>query len=268
MNANTLEQPRVVSREEWRAARRQLLQREKAITHQLDEVAAERRRLPWVKIDKPYRFEGPDGVKSLADLFGGSSQLIVYHFMFAPGWEEGCHGCSFVADHIDGANLHLAHHDVTLLAVSRAPWAQIAPFKKRMGWRFDWLSSAGSDFNRDFGVQFSAEEIASGRALYNGEARSDIGEDMPGLSVFYRNPEGEIFHTYSTYARGLDLLLGAHNYLDFTPKGRNERSTMDWVRLHDRYEGAAATESCCAGAAQPGQAGGKSAAAKRNVIVQ
>lgn len=226
----------VVSREQWLLARKQHLIHEKAFTRQRDQLSAERRALPWVKIDKPYRFQGPGGALSLAQMFGERSQLLVYHFMFGAGWEEGCKGCSFLADHFDGANLHLAHHDVTLVAVSHAPYAQFQSFRRRMGWRFDWYSSAGDDFNQDFGVSLSAQQLAAGTATYNYEQASGDEAELPGLSLFYRNDQGEIFHTYSTYARGLDLLVGAYNFLDLTPKGRNEEQIMDWVRLHDRYE--------------------------------
>jgi predicted dithiol-disulfide oxidoreductase (DUF899 family) len=230
----------IVSRDEWLAARIELLRKEKELTRRNDQLSAERRALPWVKVDKSYTFEGPAGRETLADLFAGRSQLIVYHFMFAPGWQEGCPGCSFLADHIDGANLHLAHHDVTLLAVSRAPWREFQPFKQRMGWRFKWVSSHGSDFNSDYQVSPTAAEIAAGQRYYNYETgnTSDTGAgELPGLSVFYKDNNGDIFHTYSAYARGGDILIGAHHYLDLTPRGRNETGTMDWVRHHDRYAG-------------------------------
>jgi predicted dithiol-disulfide oxidoreductase (DUF899 family) len=235
----------VVSRERWLEARKALLEKEKAHTRAHDRLMEERRALPWVRIEKDYVFQTEQGPKSLGELFAGRSQLIVYHFMFAPGWEEGCSGCSFIADHIDGANLHLAHHDVTLLAVSRAPLEEFLPFKKRMGWRFEWVSSSGSDFNYDFGVSFTPEQVASGNVVYNyAPAPSEYRvEEQHGESVFHRNEAGEIFHTYSSYARAGDILIGAHNYLDLTPKGRNEKSTMDWVRLHDRYEEPA--QACC-----------------------
>ncbi|NBF01536.1 DUF899 domain-containing protein [Pseudomonas sp. Fl5BN2] len=226
----------VISREQWLQARKQHLIHEKAFTRQRDQLSAERRALPWVKIDQPYRFQGPKGQLSLAELFGGRSQLLVYHFMFGAGWEDGCKGCSFLADHFDGANQHLAHHDVALVAVSHAPYAEFQAFRQRMGWRFDWYSSAGDNFNRDFGVSLSAEQLTEGSATYNYERASGGEEELPGLSVFYRNDQGEIFHTYSTYARGLDLLVGAYNFLDLTPKGRNEQQIMGWVRHHDRYE--------------------------------
>ena len=230
---------RVVSQDEWLAARKQLLIKEKELTRLRDQLSAERRELPWVKVQKPYVFDGPDGKETLADLFAGRSQLIVYHFMFAPGWEEGCRSCSFLADHIDGALVHLAHRDVTLLAVSRAPLPQLEAFKKRMGWRFKWVSSYGSDFNSDYHVSFTKDDIAKGQTYYNYEVRASPSEgEAPGTSVFYQDETGDIFHTYSSYARGGDMLIGAYNYLDLVPKGRDEDAlafTMAWVRHHDRY---------------------------------
>lgn len=232
-----LDQHKVVSPDEWVAARKALLAREKMHTRAGDELNRQRRALPWVRIDKTYLFDTPSGKKTLAELFEGRSQLIVYHFMFGPGWEEGCGGCSFLSDHIDGANLHLAHHDVKMLAVSRAPLAELLPFKKRMGWAFDWVSSFGSDFNYDFHVSATQDEIANGKTYYNYEMTEGApGGELPGISVFFKNSTGEIFHTYSSYGRGGDILIGAHNYLDLTPKGRNEHEIMDWVRHHDRYE--------------------------------
>jgi predicted dithiol-disulfide oxidoreductase (DUF899 family) len=227
----------VVSKAEWLEARRKLLEKEKEQTRLNDELSALRRALPWVAVEKEYVFDTPDGKKSLADLFGGRSQLIVYHFMFGPGWKEGCDGCSFLSDHFDGANLHLAHHDVTLLAVSRAPLSELLPFKERMGWRFPWVSSHKSDFNYDFHASSSQEALASGKILYNFREVDSrgAGEEHHGISVFYKNSAGKIFHTYSCYSRGVDILCTTHNFLDLTPKGRNEKSTMDWVRLHDRY---------------------------------
>jgi predicted dithiol-disulfide oxidoreductase (DUF899 family) len=244
----------VVSRADWLAARTALLEREKAHSRAGEELAAARRALPWVAVEKDYVFETEAGPRTLADLFDGRSQLIVYHFMFGPGWEEGCTGCSFLADHYDGANLHLAHHDVTLLAASRAPLAELLPFKRRMGWRFPWVSSAGSDFNYDFDASFRPEDVAAGRATYNYEPYGGDMQDLHGLSVFVKGEDGRVYHTYSTYGRGGDALIGAHHFLDLTPKGRNEDGTMDWVRLHDRYEDAAAKPrhgpapeaSCCA----------------------
>ncbi|EXF93939.1 hypothetical protein HK44_009930 [Pseudomonas fluorescens HK44] len=241
---NSVHQHEVVSREKWLAARKQHLIHEKAFTRERDKLSAERRALPWVKVDKNYVFEGPDGRQNLADLFGGNSQLIIYHFMFAKGWEEGCPGCSFLSDHIDGANQHLAHHDISLVVVSHAPLAEFQAFRKRMGWQFKWVSSAGSDFNADYKVTISDQELADGTATYNYEKSTSTEGELPGLSVFYRNDAGEIFHTYSTYARGLDLLIGAYNYLDLTPKGRNEEQGMKWVRHHDRYETAPSAKHC------------------------
>jgi predicted dithiol-disulfide oxidoreductase (DUF899 family) len=231
-------QHQVVSREEWLAARKQLLSREKEFTRLRDQLSAERRELPWVRVDKDYVFEGPDGKETLADLFDGRSQLLVYHFMFGPDWEQGCPSCSFVSDHIDGANWHLPHRDVTLLAISRAPLAQIEAFKQRMGWRFKWVSSYDNDFNHDFHVSFTPDEMARGEVYYNYTMAEFPSEEAPGLSAFYRDPSGAVFHTYSTYARGLDMLVGAYNYLDLAPKGRDEADlpwTMAWVRHHDRY---------------------------------
>jgi predicted dithiol-disulfide oxidoreductase (DUF899 family) len=231
---------RVVSQEEWLAARKQLLLKEKEITRFRDQLSAERRELPWVRVDKEYVFDGPEGKETLADLFDGRSQLMVYHFMFGPGWEQGCPSCSFVSDHIDGANWHLPHRDVTLLAVSRAPLAQIEAFKQRMGWRFKWVSSYENDFNHDFHVSFTPDDMARGEVYYNYTMTEFPSEEAPGLSTFYKDPSGAVFHTYSTYARGLDMLVGAYTYLDLAPKGRDEADlpwTMAWVRHHDRYDG-------------------------------
>jgi predicted dithiol-disulfide oxidoreductase (DUF899 family) len=239
-----MEESKIVSREEGLAARRAHLKSEKALTHMHDLVMEERRRLPWTRVEKDYAFDTNGGRKTLAELFDGRGQLIVYHFMFGPGWEKGCPGCSFISDHIDGANLHLAHHDVTLVAVSRAPLAEFLPFRERMGWNFEWVSSAGSDFNYDFGVSFTPEQVASGEKLYNFGTLPAFMEELHGESVFIRNDAGEIFHSYSSYARAGDALIGAHHWLDLTPKGRNEASTMDWVRLHDEY-GDAPKAACC-----------------------
>ena len=228
---------KVVSEAEWLVARKDLLTREKELTRLRDEVSRHRRELPWVKVDKEYVFDGPKGKETFADLFVGRSQLIVYHFMLGPGWEEGCKSCSYLADHFDGANWHLPHRDVTFVVVSCAPLSEIEPFKKRMGWRFKWVSSHGNDFNFDYHVSATEEERAKGKMYYNYKTDELIGEEMPGLSVFYRDENGDVFHTYSTYARGLDILVGAYNFLDLVPKGRDENpdSTMDWVRHHDRY---------------------------------
>jgi predicted dithiol-disulfide oxidoreductase (DUF899 family) len=229
--------PKVVSEAEWLVARKDLLTREKELTRLRDEVSRHRRELPWVKIDKEYIFDGPDGRQTLADLFDGRSQLIVYHFMLGPGWEEGCKSCSYLADHFDGANWHLPHRDVTFVVISRAPLSRIQSYQKRMGWRFKWLSSHGNDFNFDYHVSFTDEDEKKGKVYYNYETQEFISDELPGLSVFYKDENGDLFHTYSTYARGLDILVGAYNLLDLTPDGRDENpdSTMDWVRRHDEY---------------------------------
>ena len=235
------------TRDKWLEARLDLLAAEKDLTRRSDEVARLRRQLPWTRVEKKYVFEGPNGHETLADLFDGRSQLVVQQFMLAPGWEQGCKSCSYMADHNDGANVHLAQRDVTLLAISRAPLAEIERFRQRMGWQFKWVSSHGTDFNRDFGVSFTPEEIARGEADYN-FGKSPPGQEMPGVSVFYRDDAGQVFHTYSTYGRGVEVMMHAYNLMDLTPKGRDEdnlRFTMDWVRHHDRYEPAPAAGSCC-----------------------
>ncbi len=231
--------PKIVSRQEWLEARGQHLTREKELTRLRDELSRERRSLPWVRVEKPYLFDGPDGKESLAEVFDGRSQLIVYHFMFGPGWEQGCPSCSFLCDHLDATVPHLNARDVTIAAVSRAPLHQIEAFQKRMGWKFRWLSSYASDFNSDYHVSFTREDIAAGETWYNYALRQNPTEgEAPGVSVFCRNDDGEVFHTYSAYARGLDILLGTYNFLDLVPKGRDEDAlafTMAWVRHHDRY---------------------------------
>jgi predicted dithiol-disulfide oxidoreductase (DUF899 family) len=228
----------VVSPNQWLAARRDLLRKEKEFTRLRDDLSRQRRELPWEKVEKEYVFDGPGGKVTLADLFAGRSQLIIYHFMFGPGWEAGCPSCSYLADHFDGSLVHLANRDVTLAVISRAPQAEIAAFQKRMGWKFHWVSSFANDFNRDYHVSFTKEEIASGKVNYNYEQTEFSSEEAPGASVFYKNSNGEIFHTYSTYGRGLDILVGAYNFLDLAPKGRDEDGlafSMAWVRHHDRY---------------------------------
>ena len=253
--ANTMHHS-VVSRDRWVAGRKRLLAREKELTRLRDQIARERRALPWVRIEKNYVFDALEGQRTLADLFEGRRQLLVQHFMFGPGWEQGCPSCSFMADHSDGMNVHLAHRDVTLLAVSRAPLADIERFRKRMGWQFRWVSSHGSDFNHDFGVSFTPEELAKGEVYYNYGMRPFPAEEAPGISVFYQDDAGGIFHTYSTYGRGVEVMMGAYSMLDLTPKGRDEADvpyTMGWVRHHDRYEpapiakAAPAASSCCEG---------------------
>ena len=229
----------VVSQEQWVDARRALLAEEKALTRQRDELARRRRELPWVRVEKQYVFDTPNGKRTLADLFDGRSQLIIYHFMFGPEWKEGCPSCSFLVDHIDGAVPHLAARDVTLTMVSREPLAKIEAFKKRMGWHFKWVSSFGSDFNFDYHASFTPEQRAKGKVDYNYAMQEFPSEEAPGASVFYKDPaSGEIFHTYSVYARGLDPLVGTYTLLDFVPKGRDEDDlgfSMEWLRHHDRY---------------------------------
>jgi predicted dithiol-disulfide oxidoreductase (DUF899 family) len=232
---------KVVSRDEWIAARKAYLAEEKAFTRARDALSKKRRELPWLKVDRNYLFDGPNGKQSLAGLFGGNSQLIVYHFMLGPGWEAGCPSCSLLADHFDGAVVHLAQRDVTFAVVSRAPLAEIEKFKRRMGWHFAWVSSFGSDFNFDYQVSATPEEKTSRKVLYNYEMTEFPSDERPGASVFFKNATGEVFHTYSTYGRGLDILIGAYNFLDLAPKGRDEAGlewSMAWVRHHDRYEGA------------------------------
>jgi predicted dithiol-disulfide oxidoreductase (DUF899 family) len=232
-----VKQRKVVSHDEWVRARKDFLAKEKEFTRQRDELSRQRRELPWERVEKNYEFQGPQGKLTLADLFGGRSQLAIYHFMLGPGWAEGCKSCSYLADHFDATTIHLANRDVTLAVVSHAPIEEIEAFKKRMGWRFRWVSSFGSDFNYDYQVSASPEEAGKDKIYYNYEMMSFSSEERPGLSVFSKNAEG-IFHTYSTYARGLDILVGTYNFLDFVPKGRDEEDlkfTMAWVRHHDKY---------------------------------
>jgi predicted dithiol-disulfide oxidoreductase (DUF899 family) len=237
-----MEPHKVVSHEKWIAARKAYLTEEKAFSKARDSLARKRRELPWEKVEKNYVFDGPSGKQTLAGLFGGKSQLIIYHFMLGPDWEQGCPSCSFLADHFDGAAIHLAQRDVSFVVVSRAPLPQIEKFRQRMGWRFKWVSSFGTDFNFDYHVSVSPEEEASGKVTYNYEVIEKFPSDeRPGASVFCKNAAGEVFHTYSTYGRGLDILVGTYNLLDLAPKGRDEDGlawSMAWVRHHDRYEGA------------------------------
>jgi predicted dithiol-disulfide oxidoreductase (DUF899 family) len=260
-----MEPHQIVSHDEWIAARKAHLAEEKAFTRARDALSRKRRELPWEKVEKSYVFEGPNGKETLADLFGGKSQLIVYHFMLGPDWEEGCPSCSLIADHFDGSVIHLAQRDVAFVVVSRAPLQQIEKFKRRMGWHFNWVSSFGTDFNFDYQVSATPEEKAKGTVHYNYTETEFPSEERPGASVFSKNAAGEVFHTYSSYGRGLDLLIGAYNFLDLAPKGRDEKGLrygMAWVRHHDKYEGAvidpaahyqepkssgtsASSESCC-----------------------
>lgn len=238
-SSESTEGHRVVTREEWIAERRALLAREKELTRLRDRLAAERRALPWVRIEKNYVFDTPDGRRTLADLFEGRRQLLVQHFMYAPGWEQGCPSCSFMADHSDGMNAHLEQRDVTLVAVSRATLAEIEHFRRRMGWRFKWVSSHGSDFNYDFGVSFTPEQVAQAPIHYNYGPWPYAYEEWPGISVFFKDDADQVFHTYSTYGRGVEVMMGTYNMLDLMPKGRDERNVeykMEWVRHHDRYE--------------------------------
>jgi predicted dithiol-disulfide oxidoreductase (DUF899 family) len=236
MITNPTSPPRIVSREEWLAERRALLAKEKALTRLRDQLNAQRRALPWVSVEKEYVFDGPSGKRTLADLFDGRSQLAVYHFMLTPGSDHICDGCAFLADHVDAARQHFEHADLSFAAVSRAPLEQIEPVKKRLSWHFTWVSSHGSDFNYDYGVSFTEEQVARGETDYNYGTTPYAAPDLPGTSVFAKDAEGQIYHIYSTYARGGELLLGAFNWLDLTPKGRNENGIMSWVRLHDEYE--------------------------------
>jgi predicted dithiol-disulfide oxidoreductase (DUF899 family)/uncharacterized damage-inducible protein DinB len=236
---------KVVAPADWVKARKDLLAKEKEFTQLRDDLSRQRRQMPWQKVEKNYVFDGPKGQVALADLFDGRSQLIIYHFMLGPGWKEGCPSCSFLADNFDGMRIHLAQRDVAFAVVSRASLPEIEAFKKRMGWHFAWVSSFGSDFNFDYGVSFAGD----GKRSYNyGTLDEFPSEEGPGASVFYKDADGQIFHTYSTYGRGLDILLTTYNYLDLTPKGRDEEGmvphAMAWVRHHDRYEGGEAA-SCC-----------------------
>jgi predicted dithiol-disulfide oxidoreductase (DUF899 family) len=231
-------QNQVVSHEDWLQARLELLAAEKDLMRQRDALTRRRMGMPWERVEKPYRFEGPNGALSLADLFDGRSQLIIYHFMYAPDWEEGCKSCSFWADNFNGIAIHLNHRDVTFAAVSRAPLEKINAYKKRMGWSFPWVSSEGGDFNFDYHVSFTPKEIAEDRMYYNYKVQPRGVSDEQGVSVFYKNGKGELFHTYSCYSRGIDMLNAAYQYLDLAPKGRDEDGfsfPMEWVRRHDQY---------------------------------
>ncbi|KQW46574.1 MULTISPECIES: DUF899 domain-containing protein [unclassified Roseateles] len=241
----------VVTRDRWIAERKTLLAHEKELTQLRDRIAAERRALPWATLEQDYLFDTVDGPRRLSGLFKGRRQLLVQHFMLGPGWEQGCKSCSFMADHLDGMAPHLAQRDITLLVVSRAPLAEIEAFKRRMGWRFDWASSHGSDFNRDFHVSFAPEDRVNGEVYYNFHMTPLPMEEAPGISVFYKGDAGQVFHTYSTFGRGLEVMMGAYSLIDLTPKGRDEEGLaygMEWVRHHDRYESAApAPAACCGG---------------------
>jgi predicted dithiol-disulfide oxidoreductase (DUF899 family) len=228
----------VVSHDEWLAARRTLLEKEKEFTRLRDALSHQRRELPWEKVEKEYLFEGEMGKATLSELFGGKHQLVVYHFMFAPEWDAGCKSCSFWADNFNGIDVHLGHRDAALIAVSRAPYSKLAAYQKRMGWSFAWYSSFSSDFNFDYHVSFTPAQLAVGKATYNYGTRPNTMSDLVGISVFYRDEDGSIYHTYSCYSRGVDMMNGAYQYLDLTPKGRDEEGlphTQSWVRRHDEY---------------------------------
>jgi predicted dithiol-disulfide oxidoreductase (DUF899 family) len=244
---NGTKEHKVVSPKAWLAARRKLLAEEKKFSRLRDQLAQKRRNLPWVRVETDYTFDGPNGEETLAELFCGKGQLLVYHFMFAPGWKEGCPHCSFWADHFDSIRIHLGQRDTTLAVVSRAPWKEIEPFKKRMGWRFHWVSSAENEFNFDFNVSFTPQQVRTGTLFYNyGNTRMTLPE-REGISAFYKDRSGAIFHTYSAYARGIDLLNTTYNFLDLTAKGRDEdpESTQSWVRYHDKYKDKGAAQPCC-----------------------
>jgi predicted dithiol-disulfide oxidoreductase (DUF899 family) len=251
---NRATEHRIVSRDEWLKERVALLAEEKELTRRRDALAAKVRELPWVKVEKPYTFEGPTGRVSLAELFADKSQLIVYHFMFDPTWSQGCKSCSFVADHYNGLVVHLAHRDISFVTISQAPIEKIEPFRTRMGWTFPWVSGAGTDFGRDFGVSFTDQELADDKSVYNFTGKPSPIRELPGLSVFTRNDRCEIYHTYSVFARGLEDFLTAYRYIDITPKGRDESQTggMGWLRHHDRYD---ATHFIDPWAEQPGVTG-------------
>jgi predicted dithiol-disulfide oxidoreductase (DUF899 family) len=228
---------KVVSREEWLEARKEFLAQEKEFTRLRDQLSQQRRQLPWVKVDKAYPFDGPDGPETLSDLFAGHSQLIVYHFMYGPDWDEGCKSCSFMADHYDNIIIHLNQRDVAMVTVSRAPLATLQAFQQRMGWHFKWVSSANNTFNFDYHVSFTPEQRANGEMVYNYSSAGFPGDEAPGLSVFYKDEAGNIYHTFSSYARGLDMFLTTYHFLDLVPKGRDENgANMAWLRLHDIYE--------------------------------
>jgi predicted dithiol-disulfide oxidoreductase (DUF899 family) len=237
MTTKNMENHKIVSQDEWIRARKELLAKEKKLTRDRDALSEERRNLPWVKIDKEYVFDSPKGKITLKELFGDKNQLVTYHFMFGPGWEQGCPSCSMIADTFDGMRVHLSARDVSFVAISRAKLSEIEEFKKRMGWTFKWLSSFNNDFNHDFRVSFTKQELESGKVDYN-YTLQEFSDEAPGLSVFYKDAKGNIYHTYSTYGRGLDTLLHPYNYLDLVPKGRDEEGlahSMAWVRHHDRY---------------------------------
>ena len=233
-----METRKIVSQAEWIEARKAHLRKEKEFTRLRDQLSTERRQLPWVKVEKNYLFDGPNGKESLAELFAGSSQLVVYHFMFGPEWQQGCPSCSFWADNFNGIPIHLKHRDIQLVAISRAPLAKLEAYKKRLGWQFKWVSSGGNDFNQDFRVSFTPNEMEAGGFEYNFTNAGFPSEEAPGISVFHKDEQGDVFRTYSCYSRGLDMLNGAYHYMDLVPKGRDEeglRHSMSWLRRRDQY---------------------------------
>ena len=236
--AKGIENRKVVSQRDWITARKQLLLKEKKFSKLRDELNLQRRKLPWVRIEKDYVFDGPSGRVTLGDLFGGKSQLIIYHFMFGPGWKEGCPHCSFWADHYDSVNFHIGQRDTAFAVISRAPLREIEPFKRRMGWKFNWVSSFNTDFNFDFNVSFTPEQLRTGRAIYNFAPLDMDIDEREGVSAFYLDRRGDIYRTYSSYARGIDLMNTTYNFLDMTAKGRDEKrgAAQDWVRYHDKYK--------------------------------
>lgn len=255
-DVNTANHP-VVSGDRWVAERRKLLAREKELTRLRDQIARERRALPWERVEANYVFDTLEGPRTLSDLFAGRRQLLVQHFMLGPGWEEGCKSCSYMADHVDGMTVHLAHRDVTFVAISHAPLAEIERFRRRMGWQFRWVSAFGSDFNYDFGVSYTPEQIATGDVGYNYGTSPHVNDELPGVSVFFKDDTGQVLHTYSTYGRGVEVMMGTYNMLDLTPKGRDERDVpnkMEWVRHHDRYEPASRAKTAPAAACCDGRA--------------
>ena len=229
----------VVTRDEWLAARQEHLIEEKKFTRLRDELSEKRRQLPWVRVEQEYTFEGPSGKQSLADLFDGRRQLIVYHFMYGPDWQEGCPSCSFWADNYDRVIVHLNHRDISMVAISNSALSNLENYRARMGWSFKWLSSLGNDFNRDYHVSFTPDEMANGKMTYNYAETSFPSSEGPGISVFYRDDDGSVFHTYSCYSRGLDMLNSAYHHMDLVPKGRDEADlphSMAWLRRRDQYE--------------------------------
>jgi len=234
-----MQKSKVVSREKWLVSRKEFLAKEKEFTRLRDQLSQQRRELPWVKVNKEYLFDGPDGKETLADLFKDRSQLIIYHFMYGPGWQQGCPSCSFWADNFNGIVIHLKHRDISLLAVSRAPLDELKAYKKRMGWSFKWVSSFENEVNHDYRVSFTSDEVKKSKMFYDYSIGNFPSEELPGISVFYKDKQGDIFHTYSCYARGLDMLNGAYHYMDLVPKGRDEDDlphTMAWLHRHDQYD--------------------------------